>query len=126
MIKFKYKFKFYVNAKHSVTINSKKSSIHPHTWEIVTFLAVSKNEIINFSEFENNLKNYFLAFEGKYLNELTSFKNVEPTMEHMACIFFNEITELIESKDFNLDTIEISENPTRTYIVSSLDSLSND
>ncbi|MGL4450042.1 MAG: 6-carboxytetrahydropterin synthase [Sarcina sp.] len=119
MIKFKYKFKFYVNAKHSITINSKKSNIHPHTWEIVTYLGVKKNEIINFSEFENNLKNYFAAFEGQYLNYLKSFENIEPTMEHMAIIFFNEITELIASKDFTLETIEISENPTRTYIVSS-------
>lgn len=119
MIKFKYRFKFYVNAKHSVTINSKKSNVHPHTWEIVTYLAVSKNEIINFSEFENNLKQYFKGFEGEYLNDLKSFEHIEPTMEHMATVFFSEITELIQSKDFTLETIEISENPTRTYIVSS-------
>ncbi|WP_297522786.1 6-carboxytetrahydropterin synthase [uncultured Clostridium sp.] len=121
MINFKYKFKFYVNAKHNVTINSKKSNIHPHTWEVITFLSVSKTEIINFSEFENNLTHYFEAFEGKYLNDLKSFENIEPTMEHMACIFFNEISALIENKDFNLETIEISENPTRTYIISSID-----
>ncbi|MGL4992036.1 MAG: 6-carboxytetrahydropterin synthase [Sarcina sp.] len=126
MLDFKYKFKFYVNATHAVTINNQKSQIHPHTWEIVSIISVNKNKFVNFSNFENILEKYFKKFEGKYLNELSEFSTIEPTMENMAYCFYSELNTILSQKKLELESIEISENPTRTYIISRKDLLSND
>lgn len=32
-----YKFKFYINARHSVNFDGNQSDIHPHTWETVIY-----------------------------------------------------------------------------------------
>lgn len=112
-----YKFKFYLNSKHSVTFNDKASSIHPHTWEIVVLFQSHESETINFTSFENELEQYFLKYEGKYLNDIDYFKNLNPTMENIGKLFYKDINELVTNIELDFIRIEISENPTRTYIL---------
>jgi 6-pyruvoyltetrahydropterin/6-carboxytetrahydropterin synthase len=112
-----YKFKFYFNARHSVTFNNISSNVHPHTWEVVVFFNTEDNATINFTFFENELEHYFLNYEGKYLNELKSFKDKNPTMENIAKLLHYDIKKIVNSKDLKFARIEISENPTRTYII---------
>lgn len=111
----KYKFKFYINARHSVNFSGIQSNIHPHTWEIVMYINVHPEDFINFTEIEKEFKIHFEQYEGKYLNELETFLNVEPTMENIAVKIFNDITN-VDSK-VDVSKIEVSENPTRTYII---------
>lgn len=112
-----YRFKFYINARHSVTFKGKSSNIHPHTWEVVVSFGSEISETINFSEFEGKLEKYFIYYEGKYLNELESFIGINPTMENMGKIFYSDIKELLDRENLYFKRIEISENPTRTYII---------
>ena len=46
-----YRFKYYINAKHSVNFEGKQSPIHPHTWEAVIYLRVEETDFINFTKF---------------------------------------------------------------------------
>lgn len=112
-----YKFKFYINAKHSVNFGTGTSPIHPHTWETVIYLKVKDTDFINFTNFENILEKYFEAYEGKYLNDLDAFKINNPTMEHIGRIFYDDLLALLKGENIILYRIEISENPTRTYII---------
>lgn len=112
-----YRFKFYFNARHSVTFNGKKSKIHPHTWEVAVSFNSKVSDTINFSNFEQGLEKYFLNYEGKYLNELKEFKGINPTMENIGKILYKDIKDFIGRKGLYFRTIEISENPTRTYIL---------
>lgn len=112
-----YKFKFYLNARHSVVINGVPSNIHPHTWEVAITFGLDATETVNFTIFEKALEKYFLNFEGKYLNEHESFKNINPTMENMGKIMYSDIKSLVNDKNLYFKRIEISENPTRTYII---------
>lgn len=52
-----YKFKFYINARHSVEFNNVRSNIHPHTWETVVHIEVNSEDFINFTAFEKVLEN---------------------------------------------------------------------
>lgn len=112
-----YRFKFYINARHSVTFNHKTSNIHPHTWEIAISFGSKTTEIVNFSEFEEELDKYFANYEGKYLNELENFIGINPTMENIGKILYGDIKQLLAKKDLYFKSVEISENPTRTYII---------
>lgn len=115
-MKIKYKFKFYVNARHSVNFSGIQSAIHPHTWEIVMFIDVNSEAFLNFSDLEKTASEYFEKYEGSYLNELDEFKTVEPTMENIALKIFNDLKDNL-SKEINISRVEVSENPTRTYII---------
>lgn len=112
-----YKFKYYVNARHSVDLGMGESGIHPHTWEIVIYIKVNSSTMINFSSIDKYLDNYFEDFEGKYLNELDSFKSLETTMENIGKVVFEQLKRFLIDRDMNLQQLEISENPTRTYII---------
>ncbi|MGL5153009.1 MAG: 6-carboxytetrahydropterin synthase [Clostridium sp.] len=116
-MKIYYKFNFYINAKHSVDFGKGRSQIHPHTWETKISLGSSIEEELNFSLVENKLQAYFNRFEGIYLNELDHFSKKEPTMENIGKVFFNHIQLICKSLNLELLKIEISENPTRTYII---------
>lgn len=112
-----YKFKFYLNAKHSVTFNGKPSNIHPHTWEIVVLFGSEESDTVNFTNFERELEKYFLNYENKYLNEHESFKDINPTMENIGKILYTNTKTLINDRNLYFKKLEISENPTRTYII---------
>ncbi|MGL4772353.1 MAG: 6-carboxytetrahydropterin synthase [Clostridium sp.] len=116
-MKIYYKFKFYINAKHSVDFGGGRSNIHPHTWETVVSLGSSSENELNFSMIEKELQNYFDKFEGIYLNDLNYFKNQEPTMENLGKIFYYHLQTLFFKLKLNLIKLEISENPTRTYVI---------
>ena len=51
-----YKFKFYINARHSVNLGGNQSDIHPHTWETVIYIAVKSQNYINFTKMEKMLE----------------------------------------------------------------------
>lgn len=112
-----YKFKFYINAMHSVSFNGKKSNIHSHMWETVVYIDVKEDDFVNFTKFEEILESYFEYYEGKYLNELDKFKDIDPTMEEISKVIYKDLFELLKYHNLGLQKIEISENPTRTYII---------
>ncbi len=115
-----YKFKFYINGRHSVTFGTNKSNIHPHTWEVVLIMKTKLDEEVNFTIFEKKLEEYFSNYEGKYLNELDKFININPTMENMGKILCEDIKDLVDDEVLILTKIEISENPMRTYIIETI------
>lgn len=112
-----YKFKFYLNARHSVMFDGKSSNIHPHTWEVVVVFGCKQSDMVNFSQFEHELDKHFLNYEGKYLNELKDFRNENPTMENIGKVFYQYIKSIVNNRNLFFKTLEISENPTRTYII---------
>lgn len=112
-----YRFKFYLNARHSVTLEGKTSNIHPHTWEVVILFGAETSDTINFSRFERSLTEYFQNYEGKYLNELKAFSGINPSMENIGKVLYTDIKELMSGGSLNFKRLEISENPTRTYIL---------
>lgn len=115
---FYYKFNFYLNAKHMVLINGEESDIHPHTWEIKILIVCKNGVYVEFSKFENLIENYFHQFEGKILNDFEIFHKLNPSMENIGKVFLKDINQLLEKHKFSLKSLEISENPTRNFIIS--------
>lgn len=112
-----YKFKFYLNGRHSTTIGDKEQPMHPHTWELVLSVKSKSSELIKFKEFEQGVRNYLLLFEEKTFNSLEKFKESNCSTECVGIIIFKELKEHLDSKNILLERIEISENPTRTFVI---------
>ncbi len=116
-LKYQYRFKFYVSARHYSNISGTSTILHPHTWELTLLVSSSKNELIEFSYLETKIVQYLKNFEQKSLNTLEAFINKSCTTEDIAYIFFEDISNIILKDDIVLDCLELSENPTRTFII---------
>lgn len=81
-------------------------------------MVTKANMYVEFSKFENILEEYFSKYEGRVLNEIEVFENLNPSMENLGKIFYKDVSELLATNDFFLKSLEISENPTRTFIIS--------
>ena len=60
-------------------------------------------------------------YEYKELGEVEPFDQTQPTIENMGSVFFDKLKIALESFPFRLVKLEISETPSRTYIVSPYD-----
>ncbi len=114
---YQYRFKFYVSARHYSNIAGTPTILHPHTWELTLLLTSSNNELIKFSYLESKISQYLKNFEQKSLNTLEVFINKNCTTEDIAYTFFEDLSNVVLKDDIVLDCLELSENPTRTFIV---------
>lgn len=114
----KYKFKFYLNASHYIIINGKQGEIHPHTWEFIFDVVLPNSEFIQFSVYERTIEAYFATYQNHTMNDVPPFNTIIPTLENMVEHFGEAIGERIRDAGGQLEQIEGSETPTRSYIIS--------
>lgn len=113
-----YRFKFYLNASHSILINGRQGEVHPHTWEFTLDILVPRNEFKEFNSYEQNPARFFARYQNLTLNDVQPFDTIVPTLENMVEYFGNELRSSIKNDGGELLRIEGSETPTRSYIIS--------
>ena len=116
-MKFKgYKYKFRLNVSHGLNIKE-----HHHTIEITLFID-NRNKYFETvdADVEKMVDTYLKKYSGKHLNETPPFNAIEPTIENIGKEFYKQIKEIAINNSYNLTKLEISETPTRVYIVSEL------
>lgn len=114
----KYKFKFYLNASHYIIINGKQGEAHPHTWEFILDVVLPNSEFVQFSVYERTIESIFATYQNQVMNEVPPFDTVIPTLENMVESFGEIVRERIQAVGGQLEQIEGSETPTRSYIIS--------
>lgn len=113
-----YRFKFYLNASHSIIINGKQGEVHPHTWEMVLDILVQRDEFLQFNTFEKVAEEFFCTYQDSTLNEKKPFDAIVPTLENIVDYFGDELRKKMRETGGELIRIEGSETPTRSYVVS--------
>ncbi|MBO5353507.1 MAG: 6-carboxytetrahydropterin synthase [Lachnospiraceae bacterium] len=116
-----YKYKFYLNANHAIFINNVLGQMHPHTWEIMIEVLNTKDNFVQFDRVEAVISKIFEKYQDQFINTLEPFNKVNPTLENMVVHFKRMIEEEIRDYGMVLLSIEISETPSRSYIVNSYD-----
>lgn len=113
-----YIFKYYVNAAHS-TDNQIEHS-HNHTFTISFWIEHpgEKKEVL-FNKADTMIKKYLEKFSGKYLNAEPDFAGLNPTLENIGEVIYDQMTKNIKSTGFDLLKVEICENPLKVFSVSS-------
>lgn len=114
----KYKFKFYLNASHYIVINGKQGEAHPHTWEFILDVVLPNSEFVQFSVYERTIESFFATYQNQTMNDVAPFDTIIPTLEHMVEYFGDAIRQRIQAVGGQLEQIEGSETPTRSYIIS--------
>ncbi|TGY95665.1 6-pyruvoyl tetrahydrobiopterin synthase [Petralouisia muris] len=113
-----YRLKSYLNMNHYIIINGKQGQTHPHTWEFITTIIVSGNEFVEFRTFESLIEQYLEQYQNQILNNIKPFDLIVPTIENVTDYFNEELQALLREQGGELVSIEGSETPTRSYIVS--------
>lgn len=112
-----YRFKFYLNAAHSIFLNGVLGDKHPHTWEITINTIKINDSFVIFNDVEKKIDKYLQGFQDIYLNDTEPFNKINPTLENI-CVYFKEtLGKLLSKNGWVLLSIEISETPTRSYII---------
>ncbi len=114
----KYVFKFYLNGSHSIVIDGKPGEGHPHTWEITLNVVMRKNQFVQFNVYEKVVNDFFSRYQNRMLNEVAPFDLIVPTLESMVEYFGQELRKLLRNAGGELEQIEGSETPTRSYVIS--------
>ena len=113
-----YRFKYYLNANHSIYIQGRQGDLHPHTWEFVLQVAKLRQGAMDFNEFERVMSGFWQKYQNKNLNETPPFDVLNPMLETMTEYFSEQLRGLIRPLDCELMRIEGSESPTRSFCIS--------
>ena len=113
-----YRLKSYLNMNHYITINGRQGQTHPHTWEFVMTIIVAGDAFVEFRTFENLIEQYLDKYQNQILNTIEPFDIIVPTIENVTDHFNDELQELLRKNGGELVSMEGSETPTRSYIVS--------
>lgn len=112
-----YKYKFYLNANHSILIDGVMGQVHPHTWEIVIEVIKVVEGFVQFSFVEKTIEELLSKYQDKYINEIEPFNEINPTLENISEYFKEAIKEALKQDGWMLLRLEISETPARSYII---------
>lgn len=117
-----YKYKFYLNMNHAIIIDGVLGNIHPHTWEITMDISSIKEELTLFSSVEKEINTILDQYQDKFLNEIPPFTYINPTLENVCTHLCKEIGNRMVHLGFVLLMIEISETPSKAYIINLVES----
>lgn len=112
-----YRFKFYLNASHSIVINGRMGAVHPHTWEIKIDVLVVRDEFTEFNTYEKVIDSVLADYQNKTLNDIAPFDKIVPTLENIIQYYGNVIAEKLHDVGGELMVIEGSETPTRSFLI---------
>ena len=113
-----YRLKSYLNMNHYIIINGRQGQTHPHTWEFVITIVVAGDQFVEFRKFEMLIEQYLEKYQNQILNTIEPFDVVVPTNENVTDQFNDDLRELLRENGGELVSLEGSETPTRSYIVS--------
>lgn len=113
-----YCLKSYLNMSHYIIIEGRQGQTHPHTWEFITTIVVARDDFVEFRTFEKLIEQYLEKYQDQVLNTIEPFDTLVPTIENVTDYFDNELQELLHKNGCELISLEGSETPTRSYIIS--------
>jgi 6-pyruvoyltetrahydropterin/6-carboxytetrahydropterin synthase len=113
-----YRFKFYFNASHAIYLLGELGQSHPHTWEIVVNSVKITDGFVRFNEIETMIEAFLSRYQDVSINTVEPFTTTNPTLENI-CTYFKEcIQDMLYEKGWLLLSIELSETPTRSFVIS--------
>ena len=116
-----YRFKFYLNASHAIYIDGNIGERHPHTWEIALTVLKFRESFVEFGLLEKKIEQFMSVYQDSFLNNVEPFDRINPTLENCCEYYKDKLKELLNGEGWLLLKIEMSETPTRTYVINLLD-----
>lgn len=113
-----YRYRFYLDANHFIySSTGEKGMVHPHTWEFAIELKNRNGDFVLFSRIEELINEILKPFQNICLNDVAPFDKKVPTLENIGEFFKEVISGKMDGLNWELLQMEISETPSRSYIV---------
>ncbi len=113
-----YRLKFYLNGNHYLMFDNTRGETHPHTWEFTLNILVGRETFVEFNQYERTIEQLLAPYQNKVLNEVDPFDAITPTLENLVEYFGIKAQELVKQIGGRVLSIEGSETPTRSYVIS--------
>lgn len=113
-----YKLRTFINASHAIRWQGAQGAEHPHTWELI--LTIKPNNALatlKFELIEDVIQKSILPFSGQFLNEITPFDQLVPTLENFTEELFNRLSHELLTIACQLIDLSVGESPTRYFSV---------
>jgi len=87
------------SAAHRLRTGNKKCErLHGHNWKVQLFLSGNKlnkdGVLLDFKEIKEKLEKIVIPLDHTYLNEIPSFKKINPTSENIAYYLYQKLKVL--------------------------------
>lgn len=113
-----YRYRFYLDANHFIySSTGEKGMVHPHTWEFAIELKNRNGDFVLFSRIEEMINEILKPYQNICLNDVAPFDKKVPTLENIGEVFKEVISRKMDGVNWELLQMEISETPSRSYIV---------
>lgn len=107
-----YKTSYKFNASHSIGTFEER---HVHTFWVNLYIEHVNNEFVEFSKYEQGLKDYFEQYRRRYINSFEAFVDIPATLENMCRIFFEDVKALLDGfGELELTKLELGDSPTKS------------
>ena len=113
-----YRFKFYFNASHAIYLSGEMGQSHPHTWEVILNVMKVTDNFVLFDEVEKMCEEFLSRYQDVFINTVSPFTTINPTLENLCTYFREKLQEMLHDKGWLLLSIELSETPSRSYVIS--------
>lgn len=113
-----YRYRFYLDANHFIySSTGEKGMVHPHTWEFAIELKNKNGDFVLFNRIEEMINEILKPYQNICLNDVAPFDKKVPTLENIGEVFKEVISQKMDGFNWQLLQMEISETPSRSYIV---------
>lgn len=113
-----YRYKFSTNIIHSIETSGEYHDKHLHTIDTIIYIKESsKNVFLKYNSIEDDVNKYLSIFAGAFINEIEPFDVIVPTIENIGKEFYKNIDKILNEKGFELLKLEISDIPTRAFVI---------
>jgi 6-pyruvoyltetrahydropterin/6-carboxytetrahydropterin synthase len=68
-------------------------------------------------------EDFLSRFQDVFLNTVTPFTTINPTLENLCTYFREKLQEMLHEKGWLLLSIELSETPSRSYVISVIEEM---
>jgi 6-pyruvoyl-tetrahydropterin synthase len=91
--------------------------MHPHTYRLQVLASVeivtrNNRVIVSYESIHSIVDRICKVYEGKTLNDLPPFKNLQPTTENLAGVIAQQLEKLSAGKQFKIFEVTLMESPT--------------
>ena len=73
--------------------------------------------MLSFTDMENLIEDSLSRYQEVLLNDIEPFDRLSPTVENLCMEFKRVIEKRLESEDWRILSVELSETPTRSFII---------
>ena len=113
---FTYKVSTFINASHAVRWPDEMEAEHRHTWELILNIRpITAGKLLKIDDIEEVIEASLQTFSGRFLNDMSRFDNVNPTLENFTEILFDDLTQALSGISMQLVELSVGNSPTRFY-----------